>query len=114
MGLVEYTALGRMIITNLLAFAEFERAMILERTQAGKEIAKTKKGFKEGRPKKFTHHQREHAVYMIEHQKYTYKEVEKLTKISKAILIRAVKKYRDQVALGEIAEIGQLFGQTKI
>lgn len=114
MGLVEDTALGRMIITNLLAFAEFERAMILERTQAGKEIAKTKDGFKEGRPKKYTDHQIKQAVYMIEHQKYTYKVVEQLTRISKATLIRAVKKYRDQVALGEIAEIGQLPGQTKI
>lgn len=114
MGIVEDTALGRMIITNLLAFAEFERAMILERTQAGKEIAKTKDGFKEGRPKKFTEYQIEQAVRMIEHQKMTYKEVEKLTKISKATLIRAVKKYRDQLAADEIAEIGQMPGQIKI
>lgn len=51
MGLVEDTPMGRMIVTNLLAFAEFERAMILERTQAGKAIAKTKPGYKEGRPR---------------------------------------------------------------
>jgi len=31
------------MVTNLLAFAEFERAMILERTQGGKAIAKQKK-----------------------------------------------------------------------
>lgn len=52
MGLIENTAMGRLIITNLLAFAEFERAMIIERTQAGKSIAKLNPDFKEGRPKK--------------------------------------------------------------
>ena len=51
MGLVEDTPMGRLIVTNLLAFAEFERAMIVERTQAGKEIAKQRPGWKEGRPR---------------------------------------------------------------
>ena len=40
MGIVEDTPMGNMIITNLLAFAEFERAMIRERTMSGKAIAK--------------------------------------------------------------------------
>lgn len=52
MGLIENTPMGRLIVTNLLAFAEFERAMIIERTQAGKAIAKSKPDYKEGRPKK--------------------------------------------------------------
>lgn len=51
MGLIEDSPMGRLMVTNLLAFAEFERAMIIERTQAGKAIAKQKKGFREGRPK---------------------------------------------------------------
>lgn len=49
-GLIEDTPMGRLIVTTLLAFAEFERAMIKERTQAGKAIAKTKEGFIDGRP----------------------------------------------------------------
>lgn len=54
MGLIEHTPMGRLMVTNLLAFAEFERAMILERTQGGKAIAKQKPGYKEGRkPKVF-------------------------------------------------------------
>lgn len=54
MGLIEDTPMGRLMVTNLLAFAEFERAMILERTQGGKAIAKQKPGYKEGRkPKLF-------------------------------------------------------------
>ena len=52
MGVIENTPIGRMIVTNLLAFAEFERAMIKERTQAGKAIARTKEGWTEGRPRK--------------------------------------------------------------
>ncbi len=52
MGVIENTPVGRMIVTNLLAFAEFERAMIKERTQAGKAIARTKEGWVEGRPRK--------------------------------------------------------------
>lgn len=51
MGVIENTPIGRMIVTNLLAFAEFERAMIKERTQAGKAIARTKEGYVEGRPR---------------------------------------------------------------
>ena len=52
MGLREDTPMGRMIVTNLLAFAEFERAMIMERTTAGKEIARKRLGYVEGRPSK--------------------------------------------------------------
>lgn len=49
MGLIDNTPTGRLIVTILLAFAEFERDMIVERTQGGKEIAKTKPGWKDGR-----------------------------------------------------------------
>ena len=36
MGLIENTPMGRLIVTNLLAFAEFERAMIIEGHKPGK------------------------------------------------------------------------------
>ena len=49
MGIVEDTPMGNMIITNLLAFAEFERAMIRERTMSGKAIARQKPDWHEGR-----------------------------------------------------------------
>lgn len=51
MGLIEDTPMGRLIVTNLLAFAEFERALIKERTDAGKAIARQKPGYKDGRHK---------------------------------------------------------------
>ena len=52
MGIVENTPMGNLIVTQLLAFAEFERAMIKERTTAGKAVAKQKPGYREGRPPK--------------------------------------------------------------
>ena len=36
MGLIENNPIGRLIVTQLLAFAEFERAMITERMQGGR------------------------------------------------------------------------------
>lgn len=86
MGLIEDTPMGRLIVTNLLAFAEFERAMIIERTQGGKAIAKTKAGFKEGRPKKYTREQLTLAMDLL--KDHSYKQVEKMTGISKSTLIR--------------------------
>lgn len=49
-GLVENTPVGRLILTNFLAYAEFERSMIRERTMSGrKQKRKTDKEYKEGR-----------------------------------------------------------------
>lgn len=94
MGLIEDTPMGRLIVTNLLAFAEFERAMIIERTQSGKAIAKQKKGFKEGRPKKHTVKQIDNALSMLSVNggKYSYTEVAEITNISKSTLIRENNK----------------------
>lgn len=53
MGLIDDTPTGKLIVTVLLAFAEFERNMIVERTSAGKAVAKaTKPGWREGREEK--------------------------------------------------------------
>lgn len=87
MGLIEDTPMGRLIVTNLLAFAEFERAMIIERTQSGKAIARQKDDFREGRPKVYSKKQIEHALELL--GKNSYKQVEEVTGISKSTLIRA-------------------------
>lgn len=53
MGLIDNTPTGRLIVTVLLAFAEYERNMIVERTSTGKAVAKaTKPGWREGRKEK--------------------------------------------------------------
>jgi len=90
MGLVEDTPTGRLILSVMLAFAEFERDMIVERTQEGKAIAKQNPDFREGRPNKYGKEQVEHALNLLETN--SYKQVEALTGISKSTLIRAKKK----------------------
>ena len=40
MGMAENTSMGRLMVHMLFAFAEFERDMIVERTQMGKAVAK--------------------------------------------------------------------------
>lgn len=85
-GLLENTTMGKFFLTTLLAVAEMERNTILERTQAGKEIAKTKEGYKEGRPKKYTKKQLDNAMKMLE--EYSYTEVSEITGISKSTLQR--------------------------
>ena len=51
MGLIEDTPMGRVILTVMLAFAQFERDSIVERTSAGKALAKEKEDYREGRPR---------------------------------------------------------------
>lgn len=90
MGLVEDTPTGRLIFSVMMSFAEFERDMIIERTQEGKAIAKLDPNFKEGRPVKHKKPAIEHALQLLETQ--TYKQVEEKTGISKSTLIRAKRK----------------------
>lgn len=90
MGLIESSPMGRLIVTNLLAFAEFERSMIIERTQGGKAIAKQNADFREGRPPKYNSKKINHALELLKTN--SYKEVEALTGISKSTLIRAKRK----------------------
>jgi DNA invertase Pin-like site-specific DNA recombinase len=52
MGLIEDTPMGNLILTVMLAFAQFERDTIVERTQAGKAVAREREDYKEGRPRK--------------------------------------------------------------
>ncbi|WP_430530408.1 recombinase family protein [Bacillus cereus] len=89
-GLLEDTTMGRFFLTTLLAVAEMERNLIVERTQEGKAIAKQRDDFREGRPNKFSKKQIEHALKLLETQ--SYKQVEEITGISKSTLIRAKRK----------------------
>ncbi len=50
MGIMDNTPSSRLIRNIFFAFAEFERDMIVERTSEGKEIARQREGYREGRP----------------------------------------------------------------
>lgn len=92
MGILDNTPSSTLIRTIFFAFAQFERDMIIERTQEGKAIAKGKPGFKEGRPQKYTQTQINMALDLLKEHSYT--EVERMTKISKATLTREMRKRR--------------------
>lgn len=62
MGIIEDTPVGRLILTTFLAFAEFERDIIRERTMAGKEVARQRPGYREGRPKLYTEEVKKRTV----------------------------------------------------
>lgn len=87
MGIADNSSMGKLMITILSGFAEFERDMIVERTQSGKAIAKQNPDFREGRPKLYSKKQIDHALDLLKDK--SYKEVSLLTGISKSTLIRA-------------------------
>ena len=93
-GMMDNTPASKLIRNIFFSFAEFERDMIVERTQEGKAIAKTKEGFKEGRPKAYTPKQLDNALSMltVNGGKHSYNEVAELLGISKSTLIRENNK----------------------
>ncbi len=93
MGLIENTLTGNLILTVMLAFAEYERGMIVERTQTGKAIAKQNPDFREGRPHKFSEEQLLIAIDMHNSGK-SYKQIERVMGISKSTIIRAINKMK--------------------
>ena len=94
-GLIENTLSGNLILTVFLAFAEFERGMILERTQNGKALAKMQPGFREGRPPKYKPAQINHALELLG-SGLSYRQVENVTGISKSTLVRAKRRTKCQ------------------
>ena len=75
----------------MLAFAEHERGMIVERTQTGKAVARQNPNFKDGRPRKFTQEQLKIGLILLKQGK-NYKQIYELTGISKSTLSRAFRE----------------------
>ncbi|MGX8687359.1 MAG: recombinase family protein [bacterium] len=92
MGILDDTPAGKLVTTVMFAFAEFERDMIVERTQEGKAIARLNPNFREGRPRKFSPIQIQHALSLLDD--YSYKQVEAMTGISVPTLTRARQQQR--------------------
>jgi len=89
------TPAGRMMMQMLGAFAEFERAMLRERTKAGLETAR-KEGRIGGRPPKLTPHQQAEIRKMVSKGERTAADAARLFKIHSAtvsqLLARAYAK----------------------
>ena len=93
MGLqLDNTPAGKLMVTMFLGFAEFERDMIVERTQSGRAARRREaeargEVFQDFRPRVMNDKQIETAMEMLDSGK-TYKEVCDLLKVSKSTLIR--------------------------
>lgn len=94
MGLMDNRPTSKLVRTIFFAFAEFERDMIVERTQEGKAIARQNPNYREGRRPTYTRAQLEHALSMLE--SHSYNQVAEKTGISKSTLIRAMNKRKAQ------------------
>lgn len=94
MGVVDHTPMGQLMVTMLLAFAQFERDMIVERTQSGKAAAREKGIRVDGRPPKFSKSQVSHALELLDD--HSYSEVSEMTGISISTLTRARRKGKSQ------------------
>lgn len=89
LGLLENTTVGRFYLQLLLAVAEMERNMIIERISEGLEKARKRDDFVCGRPKKFS---REHINFALSlRDTYTFKEIESKTGISMSTLKREAR-----------------------
>ncbi|WP_163581122.1 recombinase family protein [Gracilibacillus saliphilus] len=93
MGIVEDTPTGRLIFNIMVSFAQFERDMIVERTQEGKAIAKQRDDYREGRPPKYSKKRIKEALKMLD-EGVSYTDVVSITSISKSTLIRAKRKQK--------------------
>lgn len=90
MGLIEDTEVGRLILHIMLAFAEFERDMIVSRTQGGRAYKRaTDPNYKEGRKPAYSKAQIDHALDLL--QTHSYTEVSRMTGISRSTIVRAAR-----------------------
>lgn len=91
LGILSNNSVSTLMRNILLSFGQFERDMIVERTQEGKAVAKMKdSGYREGRPPKYDQEQLDHAMDLL--QNHSYAQVVRLTGISKSTLCREKKK----------------------
>ncbi|MBR2209059.1 MAG: recombinase family protein [Synergistaceae bacterium] len=87
MGIIDDSPTGKLIRNIMLSFAEFERDLIMQRTLEGKAIAKQNPNFRDGRPKKFSRAQINHALELL--KTHSYNQVVAMTGISRATIARA-------------------------
>ena len=87
---IDNSPTGQLIRNIMLCFAQFERDRIMERTREGKEAAKKKPGYHEGRPRKYSQTRIDYALSLLEDNPYSI--VSEKTGIPKRTLIRYKKE----------------------
>ena len=88
----EFNSSNKLMFNIMLAFAEYERELIVERMAEGKAIARQNPNYREGRKPTYSREQISHALELLEH--YSYRKVEAKTGISKSTLIRAKNRLK--------------------
>lgn len=89
-GMIENSSMGRFFLRTLLSLAEMERDMIVERVREGKEKARQRSDYKEGRPKRVITKEYRKAYEMLKH--FTVKEVVLRTGLSRSTIYRIKKQ----------------------
>lgn len=89
-GMISNDAVNTLMCNILLAFAQFERDLIVERTSEGKEIARRDPSWREGRPQAYGKKQRDHWMELL--KDHTYSQVVEMTGVSESTLIREARK----------------------
>ena len=90
-GTMSNNPTDKLLMNIMLAFAQFERDMIVERTQEGKRIAKQRDGFEEGRPR-ISKKKTDYAMELLDNG-MSYKEVSEKLGISKSTLVRRRREW---------------------
>ncbi len=85
---------GQLVFHIFAALAEFERALIRERTQAGLAAARTR-GRLSGRPRRLTPEQVRMAQQMVTTGGMTHTEVAQALKVSRSTLYRTLNRFSD-------------------
>jgi DNA invertase Pin-like site-specific DNA recombinase len=85
------TAGGRLVFHMMGALAEFERALIAERSKAGM-IAARKRGKHVGRPRKLKPEQIRHAKEMVKSGQQTVTGMAELYEVDRSTMHRALKR----------------------
>ena len=92
LGLIDESPTGKLIFTIFSAFAQFERDLIVTRTQEGKAYARIhNENFHEGRPPKYSNNEILEAFALYDAGK-TYRQISQQTGISIATLKRRFKR----------------------
>ncbi|SHL63839.1 Site-specific DNA recombinase [Nitrosospira sp. Nsp11] len=90
-GINTTTAGGKLVFHIMGALAEFERALISERSKAGMQAAR-KRGKHLGRPVKLNQEQINHAAGMVKEGRETVSGMAELLKVDRTTLHRALKR----------------------
>ena len=84
---------GELMLTIFAGMAQFERKLLLQRCNEGREIAKSK-GVQMGRPRKGGK-QLEYAIELYKSKTMSVRDICQKTGVSKATLCRRVSEYKD-------------------